>query len=416
MPFLQKSHCQRASLLSRGVWLIIAWVLLLGPAPASAKPSLLIVKRGGVYYISNREQPGAKPDRHTASLQWLPYNRQARLAFPGGQGTISKTNPPLDLRSGVIKAASRVGSRGNLNVKSAQGVPDLSQLRLAKAHAGQVGNAFDPQDHLWTAPRYLGWLWAKTGGRSPLGLAASPSGSPRPDLQPNLPPVQEVQALVREVCRNFLGSPPAVPPGPDILAASDPFNYCFPVAPPYSFRDTWGDWRSGGRFHHAVDIVACDGTPVYAITSGVIHTLATWSGAGISLILQGQDGRGYGYMHLQGYAPGIVEGRPVHRGELIAYVGHTGIKQDGAHLHLQVYADHNLDRDNLVNPYGLLVQLSNGKGVNDWSPPPTMARRQIPAAKVVDLGPVTFSGSVPRKYQAGQHKIVDASTWLPNTY
>jgi hypothetical protein len=45
-----------------------------------------------------------------------------------------------------------------------------------------------------------------------------------------------------------------------------------------------------------------------------------------------------------------------------------------------------------------------------------MARRQIPAAEVVDFGPVTLSGSVPRRYQASPHKIVDASAWLPNTY
>jgi murein DD-endopeptidase MepM/ murein hydrolase activator NlpD len=286
---------------------------------------------------------------------------------------------------------------------------------LKKAQDVQVGNASDPQDNIWTAPRYLGWLWAKTGCHSPLGLTAPNSGSQRPDLQPNLPPIQNIQALVRDVCKNFLTYAPAVSPGADFLADSNPLSYCFPVAQPYSFRDSWGDWRSGGRFHHAVDIVACDGTPVYAITSGVIHTLATWNGAGISLIMRGQDGRGYGYMHLQGYAEGIVQGKPVNKGELIAYVGHTGIKRDAAHLHLQVYADDSFDRDKLVNPYGLLVQLSQGKGVTDWSPP-VMARRQIPTAEVADFGPVTLSGSVPRGHQGSQHKIVDASTWLPNTY
>jgi murein DD-endopeptidase MepM/ murein hydrolase activator NlpD len=258
-------------------------------------------------------------------------------------------------------------------------------------------------------------LWAKTGYRSPLALAAFNPAPQRPDLFQNHPPIQEIQALVRDACQNFLAYAPTVQPRADFLADSNPLSYCFPVAPPYSFRDTWGDWRSGGRFHHAVDIIAADGTPVYAITSGVIHTLATWNGAGISLFLRGQDSRVYGYMHLQGYAPGIVEGKTVQKGDLIAYVGHTGIKWDGAHLHLQVYADDSLDRDKLVNPYGLLVQLSNGQGVTDWSPP-TMARRQIPAAEVVDFGPVTLSGSVPRKYQASPTKIIDASTWLPNNY
>ena len=82
---------------------------------------------------------------------------------------------------------------------------------------------------------------------------------------------------------------------------------------------------------------------------------------------------------------------------------------------MQVYADDSFDREKLVNPYGLLVQLSNGKGVTDWSSP-IMARRQIPAAEVVDFGPVTLSGSVPPRYRASQPKIVDAPIWLPNTY
>ena len=81
--------------MSRGAWLIIAGVLLLGHTPALAKPSLLIVKKGGVYYISNREQPQAnQAGRHTASLQWLPYNSQARPTFSRG--------PDLHLSDGSI--------------------------------------------------------------------------------------------------------------------------------------------------------------------------------------------------------------------------------------------------------------------------------------------------------------------------
>ena len=276
----------------------------------------------------------------------------------------------------------------------------------------QVGTSSDPQKIFGRPHDTWGRLWAKTGCRSPLALAAYNPGSQQSDLHQNLPPIQNIQALVRDVCKNYLTNARAVQPGADFLADSNPLSYCFPVAQPYSFRDTWGDWRSGGRQHHAVDIVACDGTPVYAITSGVIHTLATWDSAGISLILRGQDGRGYGYMHLQGYAEGIAEGKPVRRGELIAYVGHTGIKRDASHLHLQVYADDSFNRDNLVNPYGLLVQLSNGKGVTEPFYP-TMARRQIPAAEVADFGPVTLSGSVPRRYQDSHHVVVGAPTWLP---
>ncbi|MDP1762174.1 MAG: hypothetical protein Q8L43_08145, partial [Deltaproteobacteria bacterium] len=68
----------------RGAWLIIAGVLLLGHTPALAKPNILIVKKGGVYYITSREQPRSNQAvRHTPSLEWLPFAPQARPTFPG---------------------------------------------------------------------------------------------------------------------------------------------------------------------------------------------------------------------------------------------------------------------------------------------------------------------------------------------
>jgi murein DD-endopeptidase MepM/ murein hydrolase activator NlpD len=297
----------------------------------------------------------------------------------------------------------------------------LSQLRLGSTDAVKVVNPYDPQANIWTGPRYLAGLLAKFGYRLPLASAAD-NAARRVDRHQALPPIQETQASVREVCHNFLKYAQEqhpklgqVKPGSGPLTESNQLSYCFPVAPPFSFRDSWGDCRSRGRYHHAVDIFAWEGTPVYAITTGVIHQLAIWPEAGISLLLRGQDGYGYGYMHLQGYATGIVEGKTVQQGELIAYVGRTGIQQSTAHLHLQVYRDHRFARDEPLNPYGLLVQLSNGQGVTDLGHP-RIARLQIPAVEVINSGTVRLSGSVPFRYQGSQRSVEDASTLFIDTF
>jgi murein DD-endopeptidase MepM/ murein hydrolase activator NlpD len=146
------------------------------------------------------------------------------------------------------------------------------------------------------------------------------------------------------------------------------------------------------------------------VTSGVIQSLATLREAGITLILQGQDGMGYGYMHLQGYAPGIVEGKPVRTGELLGYVGRTGIRESAAHLHFQVYADHRLSRDDLLNPYNFLVQLCRGVGVSDLYPQ-RIARLEEPQPQANRIQVYRRPG-VPAQRAPGSQRLVKDSPVL----
>lgn len=365
--FLQNYPYKRVAWFLRKGWPLIAGVLLLSHTAVLAESYIRVRKNGVIYYHFSIREP-AQP-------------RQASVNTPA----------PHNLWPSLIKAVNRLEAAGNFKAASPQGVPDLMQLRLGKADDPEAVISDDPQENVWTRARYLGRLSQKFGYRLPPASAADHLGSRRINRPQNPAPLQETRTLVRKVWSNFLNCAPG---GRPQLAHREPaayrlpetnqLGYCFPVAQPFSFRDTWGHPRSGGRYHHAVDIAAFEGTPVYAITAGVIHTLATWDGAGISLLLRGHDGYGYGYMHLQGYAEGIVEGKAVRAGEPIAYVGRTGIRRDVPHLHLQVYANHRFERNNLVNPYGLLVQLCGGK-VTDFAPQ-KIARRRIPAGEVIPDG------------------------------
>ena len=75
-----------------------------------------------------------------------------------------------------------------------------------------------------------------------------------------------------------------------------------PVSKPYSFIDSWGAARSGGRAHKGTDIMNPHGNKVHAIVDGVVSRQSTSSLGGISLYLQGVDGNEYYYAHLSRYA------------------------------------------------------------------------------------------------------------------
>ena len=114
----------------------------------------------------------------------------------------------------------------------------------------------------------------------------------------------------------------------------------FPVLGYVWYHNDYGAPRYEPYFHlhEGVDLFAVAGTPVIACVDGVIRKLANGSIGGISFWLDGDDGITYYYGHLQGFAPGLTAGKRVRLGEVLGYVGATGVAVGTyPHVHFEMH-------------------------------------------------------------------------------
>ena len=86
--------------------------------------------------------------------------------------------------------------------------------------------------------------------------------------------------------------------------------------------------------HKGVDWAAPIGTPVYAAGEGIIEREGWESGYGKFMLLRHAYGYETAYAHLSGYARGTHVGEHVKQGQVIAFVGSTGLST-GPHLNFE---------------------------------------------------------------------------------
>jgi len=91
------------------------------------------------------------------------------------------------------------------------------------------------------------------------------------------------------------------------------------------------------RAHHGVDYAAPSGTPVKTIGDGVVIAKGFQSGGGGNYLkIKHNTTYTTTYMHLKGFAKGIQTGSRVKQGDVIGYVGSTGLST-GPHLDFRVH-------------------------------------------------------------------------------
>ncbi|WP_345986127.1 peptidoglycan DD-metalloendopeptidase family protein [Sulfurimonas sp. HSL-1656] len=90
------------------------------------------------------------------------------------------------------------------------------------------------------------------------------------------------------------------------------------------------------RAHLGVDYAAPRGTPVVAAGSGTVIFAGRSRGYGNLIKVRHGDGYVTLYAHLKAFRRGIRSGKPVKQGQVIGYVGSTGLST-GPHLHFGLY-------------------------------------------------------------------------------
>jgi murein DD-endopeptidase MepM/ murein hydrolase activator NlpD len=89
------------------------------------------------------------------------------------------------------------------------------------------------------------------------------------------------------------------------------------------------------RTHTGVDWGAPTGTPIFASGNGAIESIGLESGYGKYIRIRHANGYETAYGHMSAFARNLVEGSRVRQGQVIGYVGSTGLST-GSHVHYEI--------------------------------------------------------------------------------
>ena len=151
--------------------------------------------------------------------------------------------------------------------------------------------------------------------------------------------------------------------------------------------------------HIGIDFVAPAGTPVHAVADAEVVVASPTGGYGNLVILSHGQGYETYYAHLSGFAPDLVPGKKVLRGEEIAYVGSTGFST-GPHLHYELRKE-----KRYINPFDKQASLEF------WNLRPEEHEQMLALMLVLDLtreehGDVEQAGVVlPLQPESGRFRV-----------
>lgn len=94
------------------------------------------------------------------------------------------------------------------------------------------------------------------------------------------------------------------------------------------------------RMHKGVDFGAPSGAPIFAAGAGIVEDAGMHSGYGRYVRIRHSGHLSTAYAHMKQFGRGITRGARVNQGDVIGYVGSSGMAT-GPHLHYEVLVDNN---------------------------------------------------------------------------
>ncbi|MDR0666802.1 MAG: peptidoglycan DD-metalloendopeptidase family protein [Campylobacteraceae bacterium] len=107
------------------------------------------------------------------------------------------------------------------------------------------------------------------------------------------------------------------------------------ISSPFTLK-RWHPVLQKYRAHYGIDYAAPMNTQVKSAGEGKVTFVGTMNGYGKVVKIAHEGGYSTLYAHLNGFAKSLKNGKYVKKGELIAYVGNTGVST-GPHLHFGLY-------------------------------------------------------------------------------
>ena len=110
------------------------------------------------------------------------------------------------------------------------------------------------------------------------------------------------------------------------------------------------------KMHQGTDFAAKEGTPIVASGTGIITRVKWCGGGGNCIKIKHNSTYETIYAHMKSFAKGIKVGKKVKQGQIIGYVGSTGIST-GPHLHYEVLVNRKkINSQKLKLPSGKILK------------------------------------------------------------